>query len=98
MRFLTEGREGVGWLSDVSRAGVFVSCADLPNQGAPVALEFEAPGGQRVTLRGQVRWITEGEKQDEERGFGISLREPAREYREFFRWASELLEESSDPL
>ena len=82
----------------MSRAGVFVTCADLPSQGVPVALEFEAPGGEQVTLRGQVRWITEGEKQDEERGFGISLREPAREYRDFFRWASELLEAEADPL
>jgi hypothetical protein len=97
VRFVTEGFESVGDLTNLSRAGIFVASEDLPRTGAAVTLQFEPPSGQTVSLRGEVRWLSSGGESGEPRGFGVALREPAREYREFYQWAAELLDKAEDP-
>jgi hypothetical protein len=96
VRFVTEGVESVGDLTNLSRAGIFIASEELPRVGAPVALQFEPPSGDTVNLRGEVRWLSQGGEPGEPRGFGAVLREPAREYREFYRWAAELLDKDED--
>jgi hypothetical protein len=95
VRFMAEGAESIGQLKNVSRAGVFVSASDLPRAGAPVALQFESPGGEAVNLRGEVRWISQGAPDSHvPTGFGVLLREPPREYRAFFLWALDQAEKN----
>lgn len=94
---MAEGCEAIGQLKNVSRAGVFVSTAELPRPGAPVALQFESPGGETVNLRGEVRWISQGAPDScVPTGFGVLLREPPREYRAFFVWALDQAEKDAD--
>jgi hypothetical protein len=87
VRYLAEGREAIGHLKNVSKAGVFIRGQDLPSPGSPVALQFRSPSGILVDLRGQVRWNTEGLlNTDVPSGFGVRVYEPPREYRDFFQW------------
>lgn len=87
VRYVAEGAEAVGLLLDVSRAGVYVEAAELPREGAVVAMQFESPDGTLVDLRGEVRWSEDREgRASATRGFGVRLREPPRAYREFVSW------------
>jgi hypothetical protein len=87
VRYLAEGKEAIGHLKNVSRAGVFVRAVELPSKGAAVALQFRAPDGSLVDLRGEVCWTSE-EVLDgaESPGFGVRLHEPPQAYRKFFVW------------
>jgi hypothetical protein len=87
VRYIAEGCESVGQLKNVSRAGAFVCATELPRAGATVTLHFESPSGEAVNLRGEVRWSSQGAPDSSiPTGFGILLREPPREYRDFFLW------------
>jgi hypothetical protein len=88
LRFFCEGTESVGHLRNISRAGLFVQTSEIPRAGAIVGIQFQPPIGDLVDLRGEVRWTTQGlAKPDLAPGFGVSILEPPREYRDFFRWA-----------
>ncbi|MFQ5513569.1 MAG: PilZ domain-containing protein [Myxococcota bacterium] len=89
VRFLAEGHEGVGLLTDISRTGLFIRSQELARAGAVVALQFRAPTGELIDLRGEVRWSTEGETDanGSEAGFGVLVYEAPLPYREFFLWA-----------
>ncbi|MFQ5698111.1 MAG: PilZ domain-containing protein [Myxococcota bacterium] len=93
VRFMADGAESVGYLKNVSRAGIFIRAQDLPRPGAAVALQFRSPSGVLVDLRGEVRWNTHGLTAVASAGFGVAIQEPSREYVEFFLWA---LERSKD--
>jgi hypothetical protein len=96
VRFLAEGRESVGTLQNVSRAGVGIQSAEVPRPGAIIALTFESPHGVLVDARGEVRWNTRGFASSRlPDGFGVRLHEPPREFRDFFRWAVEHAGDSS---
>jgi hypothetical protein len=96
VRFMAEGAEAVGQLKNVSRAGLFVSATELPRPGAPVTLQFDSPAGAPVNLRGEVRWVSQGAPESRvPTGFGVLLREPPREYREFFLWALNQVEKDA---
>jgi hypothetical protein len=103
VRFLVEGREAVGYLRNVSRAGVFIAIADPPRPGAAIALQFYPPIGGLVDIRGEVRWNTHGLAGAEVLpGFGVLIQEPPPEYLRFFLWAvdqakKERLSAASDP-
>jgi hypothetical protein len=103
VRFMTEGLESLGELSNVSRAGLFVRASDVPRPGTVVALQFHGPDENLVDLRGEVRWNTHGLGDGSEAtGFGVLLYEPPREYREFYLWAVSEVDDDkgaeSDPL
>jgi hypothetical protein len=93
VRYVSEAQEAVGQLLNASRAGVFVTSRDLPRLGSVVAIQFRSPLGTLVDARGHVRWTT---RLSPERfqaagveGFGVALREPGREFRDFMAWLSE---------
>lgn len=88
VRYVSEAAESVGRLDNASRAGVFIRARALPRQGSIVALRFESPQGPVIDARGQVKWVSEGNS-GEPRGFGVALREPPREFREFMLWMAE---------
>ena len=97
VRFVAEGAEAVGRLSNVSRAGVFVSASQLPRPGAMLVLQFESPGGGLVNVRGEVRWNTHGMVLPaQDAGFAVLLSEPPVEFREFYLWAQELEKPDDD--
>jgi hypothetical protein len=90
VRFLAGGREAIGTLHNVSRAGVGIRAAEVPRPGAIVALSFESPHGGLVDARGEVRWNTRGLASPAvPEGFGVRLHEPPAAFREFFQWALE---------
>lgn len=96
LRFLCDGVESTGHLKDVSRAGISVCSAEIPRSGAVVAIQFRAPSGALVDVRGEVRWTTQGLAGARgPAGFGVVLTEPPREYRDFFLWA--LAQAKEDP-
>lgn len=75
---------------DVSRAGLLVGSFDPPRKGALVVLQFQHPDGPLVDLRGEVRWAKRGtDGGGTHASFGVLLREPSLEFREFFIWAME---------
>jgi hypothetical protein len=87
VRFMAGGREAIGHLKNVSRAGIFIRAQELPAPGAAVSLQFRSPNGDLVDARGEVCWTTDGLLDpDAPRGFGIRLHEPPRQYWEFLRW------------
>jgi hypothetical protein len=87
VRYMAEGREAIGHLKNVSRAGIFVRARELPAPGAAVSLQFRSPSGELVDARGEVCWTTDGLLDgDVPPGFGIRLHEPPRQYWEFLRW------------
>ena len=51
VRFLAEGQEAVGDLTEVSRAGVFIESDDFPRPGAVVALQFRSSTAGLVDVR-----------------------------------------------
>jgi hypothetical protein len=88
VRFTADGSESVGQLENLTRTGIFIRSDDLPRPGAAVALQFHAPGGALVDLRGEVRWNTDGlAGLHPASGFGVLLHEPPPEYLAFFDWA-----------
>jgi hypothetical protein len=97
VRFFCEGTEAVGLLRNVSRAGLFVQTSEIPRAGGVVAIQFQPPVGDLVDLRGEVRWSTQGlAKPGLAPGFGVSIHEPPREYRDFFMWAFAQVKEEKD--
>jgi hypothetical protein len=98
VRFLAEGLDAIGELTEISRTGVFVQAEESPRPGAVVALQFWTPAGELVDLRGEVRWNTEGlANADGLCGFGVLMHEPSLKYREFFLWAQAEKEEDLEP-
>lgn len=91
VRFIAEGIEGVGRLLDVSRAGLLVGSFDPPREGALIVLQFEHPERSLLDLRGEVRWAkrSRGGGDGTHASFGVLLREPSLEFRDFFLWAME---------
>jgi hypothetical protein len=88
VRFLAEGQEAVGCLTEISRAGVFLETEEFPRKGAVIVFQFRAPNGEIVDVRGEVRWRSDGTGgEGDPRGFGVLLREAPLSYREFFLWA-----------
>jgi hypothetical protein len=103
VRFLAEGQEAVGRLTEVSRAGVFVEADEFPRPGAVVAFQFRVPSGELVDVRGEVRWSTQGlAGSNNHRGFGIMVHEAPLAFREFVSWiqngADEADKEESEEL
>ena len=94
VRFLAEGLDATGEITEVSRTGVFIQTDEIPRPGAVVAVQFWAPSGDLVDLRGEVRWSTKGLASAEElRGFGVLVYEAPQPYREFYLWAQSQKEE-----
>lgn len=90
VRYVSGSSEAVGQLVNVSRAGLFVKARELPRMGATIAIQFKSPLGPLVDSRGDVRWISKmAAVGDGLEGFGVELREPGSEFREFVSWLHE---------
>ncbi len=97
VRFVAEGAEGLGHLKNISKAGVFIRSEEVPRSGASLAIQFDAPDGTLINLRGEVRWRTlDLMNPNVPPGFGVQLHEPSQPYREFFLWAAEQAEKEED--
>ncbi|MCP4007804.1 MAG: hypothetical protein GY725_26780 [bacterium] len=97
IRFFAEGKECVGYLRNISKAGVFIFSDDIPRRGCPLAIQFESPDGRLVNLKGEVRWRTlELFNSNVAPGFGVLLREPTQAFREFFLLAEDQYEKEGD--
>lgn len=48
-----------GFTNDVSNGGVFVATFELLPVGSLLDLSFALPGGARIAVRGEVRWVRE---------------------------------------
>jgi Tfp pilus assembly protein PilZ len=73
-----------GQIQNVGHGGLFVGTASLPNEGESVALDFQAPDGQRIRLTGIVWWTRANGKIDgRAAGFGVRLLDPGESYQSF---------------
>jgi len=73
-----------GQIQNVGHGGLFVGTASLPNEGETVALDFQAPDGQRIRLTGIVWWTRANGKIDgRAAGFGVRLLDPGESYQSF---------------
>ena len=59
----------------MSEGGVFIATYRVQPVGTPLRLAFELPCGTKVTARGEVRWIREGDgdSNDGRPGMGIAF-------------------------
>ncbi len=62
-----------GLTMDVSTGGVFVATYQLLSMGALVELAFDLPGGHRVKVDGEVRWLRQSSANDSMPGMGIAF-------------------------
>jgi len=65
----------VGFSSDISEGGVFVSSYSLEPVGAEVSVSLGLPGGYEINARGVVRWIRDPRdpENSEPPGMGIEF-------------------------
>ncbi len=77
--FRTSLVEGKGWVTDLSRMGMFIASETLPEPGERIRVVFEDASGAKLDVRGTVRWNT-GPEPGPVSGFGIKLHKPSPEY------------------
>jgi PilZ domain-containing protein len=84
--FRTVALEGEGRIENVSRQGLFVRSAALPEPGEEVRLRF-AFAGKTIEARGEVRWTTRQLRAGDSvaPGFGVHLILPDRDYLAFLQ-------------
>ncbi len=56
--FTLRGARGEGKISDLSFEGLFVHSPMLPREGEEIAVSFQVPGADEITVHGAVRWNT----------------------------------------
>ena len=73
----------MGVTREISRSGMFVRSARLPNGGPAVNLTVHLPGGREILLKGRV--VPDSTPDDPARptGFGLRLTEKPDEYDDF---------------
>ena len=87
VRFESPRIEGLGYLKNVSRDGLFVRTAQLPAPGELVRVIFQDPQKRWIEVSGTVRWNTL-QIQSEERvpaGVGMRIDDVSEGYKTFFR-------------
>ncbi len=73
----------VGYVSSLSRKGLFFSTETLPRPGDAVAVAFRGGHGENILVRGTVRWTT-AQLRRLASGFGMQIDEAPDEYRELY--------------
>lgn len=48
-----------GFSTNLSEGGIFVATVQLSARGTPVDLQFTLPGGKKLEVKGEVRWVRE---------------------------------------
>lgn len=48
-----------GFSTNLSEGGIFVATVQLAARGTPVDLQFTLPGGKKLEVKGEVRWVRE---------------------------------------
>lgn len=48
-----------GFSTNLSEGGIFVATVQLTARGTPVDLQFTLPGGKKLEVKGEVRWVRE---------------------------------------
>lgn len=80
------GRRGLGLIRNVSRSGLFVRTASVPEVGQSVNVRFRS-GGDEVHVSGLVWWTTKQEQGTtfaRPPGFGMRLLRQTADLRELF--------------
>jgi hypothetical protein len=77
---------GKGHIKNVSKEGLFVRSDVLPERGGEVRVLFHDRNGEKIEVRGLVRWTTKqlpaGTKAKS--GFGVFVPPDNQEFRDFF--------------
>ena len=76
-------RRGTGYVSKISRKGLFFSTEDLPRPGDAVRIVFEDGDGNKIDVEGHVRWNTD-QLNKALCGFGVELDCPSEAFLEFY--------------
>ena len=75
--------KGKGYVSKLSRRGLFFVTDNLPKPGDAARIVFNDPEGNKITIEGFVRWNT-AQLPPKESGFGLQIQGPCEEYLEFY--------------
>ncbi len=77
---------GKGHVKNISKEGLFVRSATLPEPGSEVRLIFHDRQGTKVEVRGLVCWCTDQlpDAHDVKPGFGVQLHERSDAFRDFY--------------
>ena len=74
IEFTDDSEFFAGVSQDLSRGGVFVATYQLLPVGSAVGLSLELPDGERVEVRGEVRWLRESSGGEGRPGMGVAFR------------------------
>ncbi len=66
------GPEHTAYTSNIGIGGAFIVTTDPAPPGSRLALALGMPGGRRVDVQGEVRWIADGEE-DAVHGMGVKF-------------------------
>ena len=76
-RFSARDASGAGTLTftsaDVSSGGAFLKSDLLLEQGEPLALDFEVPGGGAVQAQARVAWVRRFPEAGQQPGMGVQF-------------------------
>ena len=75
--------KGKGYVSKLSRGGLFFVCEDPPRPGEAARIVFNDPQDNKITIEGIVRWNT-AQLPPKESGFGLQIEGPREAYLEFY--------------
>ena len=88
--FHSEKIFGLGRIRNLTKSGLFLQSATVPEVGKPVRVLFGDARGSKIEVRGRVVWTTEqlprDHKAKQTRGFGMKLDRPTPDFLEFFEY------------
>jgi hypothetical protein len=81
LTFLAGSSRGVGRIEDLSRTGIFVRSAMLPESGVRVETLLKTASGQLIAVAGVVQWNTASvASKRRQSGFGLRVTAHGAEY------------------
>ena len=88
VRFRSEGgHERSAFTADISRDGIYVTCATPESPGRLLAIDVDIPGVGQVQVTGAVAWCRRVPRQlqsVQRGGFGVEIRLSPEEWAQFF--------------
>ena len=84
--FRTDQRRAKGEIATLAREGLFIATESLPSAEEAVTIVFQDSSGNKIEVRGTVRWTTEQLPPGKcsKPGFGVQLESPSDAYLAFY--------------
>lgn len=84
--FKTDQLRAKGEIATMAREGLFIATESLPSEGESVTIVFQDSSGNKIEVKGSVRWTTAQLPPGKcsKPGFGVQLESPGKEYQAFY--------------